>query len=65
MNDLAKTPLDIVRGKFQNKEKLVDKLMDLIPKAQGGSKDDLKGKLLKVSNKKLLKIHQRLSKSSS
>jgi len=50
-----KSPLQRVRDEFKTKEALVDRLLDVIEKADQ-QKDTLKTKLLAASNKKLLRL---------
>ena len=54
-----KSPLGEVKGNFQAKEKLVEKLLASAKKREGESKDEFKKRLLKVSNSKLLKLNKR------
>ena len=53
-----KSPLGRTKDEHESKEKLVDKLVGLIGNIVGGdeSKEDLKGRLLAASNKKLLRL---------
>jgi hypothetical protein len=53
-----KSPLASTKAEHESKEKLVDKLVTLLGSIAAGSesKDDLKGRLLAVSNKKLLHL---------
>jgi hypothetical protein len=50
-----KSPLAIVNEKFGGKDKLVDALTGLLESDE--SKDDLRKRLLGVSNTKLLRLH--------
>jgi len=61
MESRSKSPMLLVKEKFETKAKLVEKLMPLLSK-EGVSKDTLKNKLLSASNKKLMKLHARFSK---
>jgi hypothetical protein len=53
-----KSPLGRTQDEHESKEKLVDKLVGLLSTITGTSesKDDLKARLLAVSNKKLLRL---------
>ena len=55
-----KSPLGRTKDEHGTKEKLVDKLVTLLGSitASSASKDDLKGRLLAVSNKKLLHLFE-------
>jgi hypothetical protein len=55
-----KTPLALVNEAFGDKDKFVDKLVKLLDsdEAQAESKDDLRKRLLSVSNRKLLRLHR-------
>lgn len=50
-------PLAIVKAKFEKKDKLVDELVGLLSKETDEPKEDLRKRLLGVSNTKLLKLH--------
>jgi hypothetical protein len=50
-----KTPLQVVNEQHGGKEKLVDKLVDLIEKGEDGA-EDIKERLRNVSNQKLLRL---------
>jgi hypothetical protein len=50
------TPLQQVKDQFGNKEKLVDALAGKLEARDGEGADDLKARLLRVSNKKLLRL---------
>lgn len=52
------SPLAIVKEKFGSKDKLVDKIVDLLAKDAEESKDDMRKRLLGVANQKLLHLHQ-------
>src|SRR5687767_8264302 len=54
---MSKSPLAAVNDDFGGKDKLVDKLVGLLP-AGDQPKDDLRKRLLAVSNKKLLRLHR-------
>ena len=56
----AKTPVGRTKEEHGTKEKLVDKLVGLLGSITKSdeNKDDLKGRLLAVSNKKLLRLAQ-------
>ena len=62
MSHHTKAPLAMVTETFKTKEALVAKLVDLVKKDEGTSKDEIKQKLSKASNKQLLKLHKRLAK---
>ena len=53
-----KSPLGRMKDEHESKEKLVDKLVGLLGQIVGGdeSKEDVKGRLLAASNKKLLRL---------
>src|SRR4051812_21604787 len=53
-----KSPLGRTKDEHESKEKLVDKLVGLLGQIHGASegKEDLKGRLLAASNKKLLRL---------
>ena len=51
-----KSPLALVNDTFGGKDKLVDKLASLIESDE--SKDDMRKRLLSVSNSKLLHLHE-------
>ncbi len=55
---MKKTPMQRTKNDHESKEKLVDKIVSLIGSIAGGdeSKEDLKGRLLAASNKKLLHL---------
>ena len=55
MNKLS--PLQIVKEKFGSKEKLVDKVTELIAKGKE-EKEELKERLLQSTNKKLLRLYE-------
>jgi len=54
---MTKSPLKTVAEKFGSKDKLVDKLSDLLERGEE-SKDELKARLLSASNAKLLRLHR-------
>ncbi|MDX2020244.1 MAG: hypothetical protein SF187_08380 [Deltaproteobacteria bacterium] len=54
-------PLAIVKAKFEKKDKLVDELVGLLSKETDEPKEDLRKRLLGVSNTKLLKLHSAAS----
>ncbi len=58
-----KNPIKEVKEKFEDKKKLVDKLIGSLKSKEGESKDSFKKRLLKTSNKKLLKLHEKTQKS--
>jgi len=62
MAEAKRGPIGIMRQKFQSKSKLVEELLSRASKKEGESKDDLKKRLLKSSNKKLLKLREKLDK---
>ena len=51
----SKSPLSVVNETFGGKDKLVDKLAGLLE--SDGSKEELRKRLLSVSNAKLLRLH--------
>jgi hypothetical protein len=53
-----KSPLGRTKDEHESKEKLVDKLVGILGAITGGgeTKEDLKGRLLAASNKKLLRL---------
>lgn len=53
------TPLQQVKELFGSKEKLVDTLMGLVERGEE-TKDELKARLLKAPNSKLLRLHESL-----
>ena len=53
------TPLQTVKEKFGSKEQLVSQLVSKLQPLEGESKDEMKARLLTVSNRKLLRLHQR------
>lgn len=55
-------PKDRVKKEFESKEKLVDKLTSKLTKQEGESSSDLKKRLMKVSNQKLLTLHAKAAK---
>lgn len=52
------TPLNQVKERFGSKQDLVGKLADLLEPAAGESADELRARLSRVSNAKLLHLHQ-------
>lgn len=50
-----RTPVQVVRDEHGGKEKLVEKILGLIERGEDNV-DELKGKLLKVSNQQLLRL---------
>lgn len=54
---MSKSPLVAVNDDFGGKDKLVDKLVGILPTGEE-PKDDLRKRLLGVSNKKLLRLHR-------
>ena len=50
-----------VAKEFDSKGKLVDRLLGQVERREGESKDDLKKRLMKVSNQKLLRLQKRVS----
>lgn len=53
----TKSPKKDVADQFGGKDKLVDKLSDLLERGEE-SKDELKARLLSASNAKLLRLHR-------
>ncbi len=56
---MTKAPLQEVKDKFGSKEKLVDEILAKFKKSGEISKEELKQKLLRQSNSKLLALHAR------
>jgi hypothetical protein len=54
-----KAPLATVKERFGEKAKLVDEVMGVTQPREGESKSDLKTRLSKVSNAKLLRLLER------
>jgi hypothetical protein len=54
--NVKKTPLMVVNDEHGGKTKLVDKIMGLIERDEDEDKDSLKARLMKASNKKLLRL---------
>lgn len=54
------TPFQRVKAEFESKNKLVDKIAGKLNKKKDESESALKKRLLKVSSKKLLALHQRV-----
>lgn len=54
---MTKSPMKTVAEKFGGKDKLVEKLSDLLERGEE-SKDELKARLLAASNQKLLRLHR-------
>jgi hypothetical protein len=54
---MTKSPKKDVTDQFGGKDKLVDKLSDLLERGEE-SKDELKARLLSASNSKLLRLHK-------
>ncbi len=52
------TPLQQVKASFGSKQELVGKLAERLVPGPGESADDLRARLLRVSNAKLLHLHQ-------
>ena len=52
------SPKKIVIEKFGTKEKLVDELTPILIRPESDTKEEYKTRLLKQSNKKLLKLHK-------
>ena len=55
------TPLHTVKEKFGSKEQLVGQLVGLVQKAEGETESELSARLMRVSNRKLLVLHERES----
>ena len=53
------TPLHTVKDQFGSKEALVDQLMPLLEKDEGESESEFKERLLRVSNRMLLRLWNR------
>lgn len=53
------TPLHTVKDKFGSKEALVDALMPLLERNDDESDTEFKDRLMRVSNRKLLRLHER------
>lgn len=54
------TPLHTVKDKFGSKEALVDKLVPLLDRREDESDAEFKERLLRVSNRKLLRLLDRV-----
>jgi len=54
---LSKTPLARVKDEFGGKDKLVDKIVGVLETNEDESKDELRKRLLGVSNTKLIRLH--------
>jgi len=52
-----KTPLSRVKDEFGGKDKLVDKIVGVLETSEDESKDELRKRLLGVSNTKLIRLH--------
>jgi hypothetical protein len=52
------SPLQQVKDKFGDKEKLVEALVGTLERLDGEGDDDFRARLLSVSNKKLLRLHR-------
>ena len=50
------TPLQTVKEQFGSKEQLVSQLVSKLKPTEGESKDEFKTRLMKVSNRKLLRL---------
>ena len=55
------TPLHTVTEKFGSKEKLISELVGLVQKNEDESESELSARLMRVSNRKLLVLHERES----
>lgn len=53
------TPLQTVKTQFRNKEGLVEKLMPILDRGADESANEFKERLMRVSNKKLLRLWAR------
>ena len=53
------TPLHTVKEKFGSKEQLVGQLVGLVQKQEGETETELNDRLMRVSNRKLLVLHER------
>lgn len=52
-------PLHTVKDKFGSKEALVDRLMPLLDRQPEESEEEFKDRLMRVSNRKLLRLFER------
>jgi hypothetical protein len=57
-----KSPMNTVKEVHESKQKLVDKITSSLKPSEGESKDALKKRLLKTSNRKLLRLFDRTQK---
>jgi hypothetical protein len=55
------TPLHTVSEKFGSKEQLVGQLVGLVQNLEGETDSELSARLMRVSNRKLLVLHERES----
>jgi hypothetical protein len=64
---MKKNPLTTVRDRYDSTEALVDELIGtgLVQSAEDESNDELKSRLLKSPNSKLLRLHGQLSEVNS
>ena len=53
------TPLHTVKEKFGSKEQLVGQLVGLVQGQEGETETELNDRLMRVSNRKLLVLHER------
>ena len=53
----TKNPLARVKEEFGGKDKLVDKIVGVLETSEDESKDELRKRLLGVSNTKLIRLH--------
>jgi hypothetical protein len=53
------TPLHTVKEKFGSKEQLVDQLVGMVQRRADETDSELKNRLMRVSNRKLVTLHQR------
>ncbi len=56
---MAVAPVQTVKQRFGDKKKLAEELSGVLKRSKGESKDDFVKKLMKVSNKKLLRLYDR------
>jgi len=54
---MKSSPLQTVRERFETKEALAEELAGALERREDESKEELKSRLLKTPNRKLLKLH--------